>query len=880
MQGKRHIRRLVLIAVLLPSVFTSAIQAEPTYFDGCGYLVQGVECVLFAADGGGQYVLENLGNFVAGDRIRVRGVLDLTCATIGMQGDGCISNNAISLCPESDLNADGTVSFPDVAALTVQWRRDCDEQNNGCNGADVSGNGVVDFCDLAVIAEHWLADLLPSLPEQPSFTAYYTPYSSPVQPDAAGYDLPLPLSEILNYADVDSKLDLAGVTSMLQENGFALMSYELGYGEPNNMVAPYGVLANRGIPIFVTSDTLLHLYHIQFDETLREIEEAEFYYDIRDLTAALLDVALHQYGQFEGDLREAARRNAAYLAVAQKLIDPASALPPLISDLVAAELAKIDAHEGFAPSDIFLYSEDYSQYIPRGHYTRSQILKQYFKTFMWLGRMTFLLKGSDPHGQTCAALISTYDARIQTIQAALLAQATKQIQVANRSGQGSRTGRDIWNRIYEVTAFYVGLADDLTPYEYMEVLNRIFGADFEFTDLESDYNYLTLKSELALLRSPRIFGGTGNVIVMPPMTSESLDEILDKTKGMRFMGQRFIPDSYMFQNLVFPAVGPYTGDAVVKPFTWGFTGVFVGRVFPRGLDAMALLGSDVAKQILIDEGDTDYEEYWLQFNQLKAEFDALSETDWNRNLYWSWLYSLKALLVRSTEGHPRFMHTEAWRKKQLNAALASWAELRHDTILYAKQSSTGGGGGMPPPPPPGYVEPVPEFFGRLCALTKMTREGLVELDALSVEAATRITALEDMLGRLIEIAERQLTNQPPTDDDNMYLKGFAASLQQTVTGVSDAAVATTLVADVHTDTNSEQVLEEGVGHVDLIVVACPHPTGGAFLAAGPVLSYYEFKYPMADRLTDEAWTEMLNSPNKPDRPAWYSELFAPVPVNR
>lgn len=42
-----------------------------------------------------------------------------------------------------------------------------------------------------------------------------------------------------------------------------------------------------------------------------------------------------------------------------------------------------------------------------------------------------------------------------------------------------------------------------------------------------------------------------------------------------------------------------------------------------------------------------------------------------------------------------------------------------------------------------------------------------------------------------------------------------------------------------------------VGKVDLIVVACPQPGGSAFLAAGPVLSYYEFKHPMDDRLADE-----------------------------
>ncbi|MEA1925191.1 MAG: DUF3160 domain-containing protein, partial [Candidatus Altiarchaeota archaeon] len=40
------------------------------------------------------------------------------------------------------------------------------------------------------------------------------------------------------------------------------------------------------------------------------------------------------------------------------------------------------------------------------------------------------------------------------------------------------------------------------------------------------------------------------------------------------------------------------------------------------------------------------------------------------------------------------------------------------------------------------------------------------------------------------------------------------------------------------------------------------------LGAGPVMSYYEFKHPMSDRLTDENWREMLET-GKPEEPQWY-----------
>jgi len=55
--------------------------------------------------------------------------------------------------------------------------------------------------------------------------------------------------------------------------------------------------------------------------------------------------------------------------------------------------------------------------------------------------------------------------------------------------------------------------------------------------------------------------------------------------------------------------------------------------------------------------------------------------------------------------------------------------------------------------------------------------------------------------------------------------------------------------------------------VKLIVVAYRVPDGRILIGAGPVMSYYEFKQPMSDRLTDEGWREMLAS-DPPERPEW------------
>lgn len=702
-------------------------------------------------------------------------------------------------------------------------------------------------------------------PIEPNFASYYEPWEFELEPNTVSYELPLDPNMITNFGSMSGKLNLGPVKDLICQNGFVVIEHDFGHFDPrrSDIISAYIYMYDEGIAMYITADTLLHLYHIIFDESLKEIEERQFYSDIAMLTEMLLSDALQLYNQLEGDLKEAARRNVAYLSVASQLIDSSSPVPQIVSSEVSSELARIEAHSGFAQSAIFIYEEDYSQYVPRGHYPRSEELKQYFKTLMWYGRMAFLLKGHENWGPVGEALISPYDARIQTLQACLLAISLNE-----------SSAREIWDKIYRVTAFYVGLADDLTPYDYLWALDRVFGQEYVLADLDDPNNFHELRTELALLPSPKIFGGTGSPIVVPPVTEESLNEILDKTKGMRLMGQRFVPDSYMLQHLVYPEVLDYVGDADPKPFTYGFTGMRWARCYPRGLDVMALLGSEQAKAILIEEGDTDYEGYWDQFNELEEEFGSLSTEEWNRNLYWGWLYSLQALMTDYGDGYPAFMQTQAWSKRFLNSALASWSQLRHDTILYAKPSY----GGMDlsaKPNPPRYLEPVPEFFGRLLALTRMTQTGLSDMKVLSDQAKNRLVSLENILNRLIEIAIKELTNQPLSGQDKGYLGGLSEDLLHlyAITGVDDSSLWTTVVADVHTCGSEGMVLEEASGKVDMIVVACPQPDGSAFLAAGPVLSYYEFKHPMEDRLTDEKWRELLDSPNKPERPAWYRPLM-------
>jgi len=468
------------------------------------------------------------------------------------------------------------------------------------------------------------------------------------------------------------------------------------------------------------------------------------------------------------------------------------------------------------------------------------------------------------------ALVSQELADRQTLQAALLAGALY------ADNEKLTKAREIWSRIYEVTAFYVGLADDLTPTQYSQALRKVLGATIEWQVLIEGDTLRKFREQLATFQGPRIYGGTGDLEVQPPFSDEQLQQALAVTAGLRFMGQRFIPDSYMMSKLVTPSVGTFTGSG--QPFTMERSGGGPVRAFPRGLDVLSVLGSERAAAVLADAGDTAYQNYDEAVAQLRAEFDAMGPTAWHKNLYWAWLDSLRPLLEpTSGDGWPTFMTTQAWQDKNLNSVLASWAQLRHDTILYAKQSYTMRATAVPPMEQPkvvGYVEPAPEFYARLLSLAKMTRGGLEAMQVLDKAASGRLARLEKILQQLLDISQKELANEPLTDEDYDFIKYFGEVIEGVVSG-QDEGLETTIIADVHTDSNSSQVLEEGTGYLRLLAVAYKLPEGNIVLGAGPVLSYYEFKHPMADRLTDEAWREMLKGDKTPSQPAWTGTFYAP-----
>jgi hypothetical protein len=402
--------------------------------------------------------------------------------------------------------------------------------------------------------------------------------------------------------------------------------------------------------------------------------------------------------------------------------------------------------------------------------------------------------------------------------------------------------------LYEPGLIFVGGADDLDIRDYRRLMDGIYTTK----TAEELYDAKKLERFIALLKNEK-----------PPLIAPQ------DAKSFRFMPLRFTPDSYIHQNLVYPEVG--STDTM--------------RLLPRGLDIMAVLGSERAYEILDKVlGETRYKGYGAQVKMLRDQFSDVRADEWWQNIYWGWLYTIMGLLPDFSGSYPPFMRTNAWKDKSLSTALASWTELRHDTVLYVKQTSAEageGGEGWSPviPEPKGYVEANPEFFKRLSRLIELSYGGLKERNMLPEEVAAKTDKFKGIAARLEAISEKEVRGAALSEDDYAFIRGFGSELEyltiffnegESLYSISETEVS--LVADVATDRLNDRILHEGVGRVREMDVIVPSELINR-ITRGGVFTYYEF-IEKGKRLNDDDWKLMLKEGKAPRLPEWTDSFIA------
>lgn len=642
----------------------------------------------------------------------------------------------------------------------------------------------------------------------------------------------------------DSHIGLTETESeALGNNGFVISRRRSfpthGYG--------YVSVYMSDLPVYVTADSILYAVHRSYDDILQALEIGALAPDLD----RLLDSMRQRLAAGDADaFSPLAKAHAdVFLSVALSALrgeqqDPVAGGDPAV---VAALVDGIDAAAGMYVTELFGAQRrvDFSQFTPRGHYAGDEVhpvLPLYFKAMMWLGRIDLRFIETQDDGSRVL--------HRDQLEAALALAALIDDEARIR-----------FDRIDDTIGAFVGEHDYMVLDQLQSLMSDLGAAD------TAAYPATLAAHDDAALAAAIDAGGYGAQRISSHVMVNGLGTgTMPLNRSFALLGQRYVVDSHVFSNVVY--------DRVTEA-PW--------RMMPDPLDAaFAALGNDDALPLLRDE--LDRYPYAGALASMRHLVDSHPETYWASSLYTLWLDALRALSPTdevadpAAHGLPAVVGTEAWGRRVLNAQMASWAELRHDTILYAKQSYTAGAGCEYPD---AYVDPYPAFYARLNAFAVRGR-GLVEqLEFEDEHLGGQISAwfdnLEHVTGVLGEMATNQRNGEPHGEAHVAFInqavvESIAGCVADGLSGWygalffrrESAIESDPTIADVHTQPTDEtgapvgRVLHVGTGDARMMVVTV-ETCMGPRAYVGPVSSYYETITDNYDRLTDQDWQRMVRA---------------------
>lgn len=599
----------------------------------------------------------------------------------------------------------------------------------------------------------------------------------------------------------------------------------------------------HNFPSFVTTDLYMQAFHFYFDCMTREVEEHSLYPAMVELSQEMYKEMCRVAATTSNNvLKQAAERNAAFYAIAQSVLTdkPLQAVSDEFKAMAQQEVTAInEAEDRF--SEYLDYTENqypYSLYKPRGHYTRSETLQRYFRGMMWLQSAPFKLSVNDHLG--AAALMATTLANNPRMLA-------------------------LYERVNQPITFLFGAPDNITMLQLHQEMARLGFTPETLLGNGKKMKQLKEAAEAVAKQQTRIV----------PRDAETIEYVVN------LMPQRYMPDSEVLQE---------TQDYWTQPISQ--------RKCPKGLDVMAAIGIPAAERILLKE--LKEQQQWNGFTPaLERMKQRMREINWDETVANQWINSLKVLCDFQAPNLPYFMNTPQWDKKNLNSVLASWAELKHDAILYAKQPAGAecGGGGPDEPIVKGYVEPNVAYWQLAITLIDAT-EAVFNKYNLATEKTHDISdRMREEAQFLLNISQKELKGQKLNNEEysqieiigstfeNISLDLLRQPEQEYMYGwdnIEGADRSIAVVADVFTANHSniplpeKVILYEAVGPAYEIYVVV-EIEGLLYLTRGAVFSYREFqRSPSEGRWTDEQWQEQLKVQPRAGEPDWMREITVPL----
>ncbi len=647
----------------------------------------------------------------------------------------------------------------------------------------------------------------------------------------------------------------------------------------------------------VTPDAVLHAFHKYFENSLEYLERFDLAPLLRRFLQQAQAQALKYRGQSSGKLAERYEVVAAQLTVPlvilanaqwsvsyeerlkkggneQELTDKPDItetlegalqelgkyqkqFSPAVFGRMAQEIKSIYAANGVGVSPLYgQYGKegevktDYTQFTPRSHYAKTSLLRAYFRAMMYLGRNSYLL--GKPEGIADALLL-----------AHLLAS----------PGPDGQPLVKAWEKLMEITGFYAGPPDDICYPEWRAFVVKVLGTE-KFSPAEAVNPEVVAKitRQLQELRAPRILS---DIIISPSVLDQTKAELLAATKGFRIFGQRFTFDAWVLSRLT----AGQEKVAVLLPSS------------PSALFVPAALGDNAArefagawlKQNKPPFSGAEVAGFYGQLDKVAADLKKVKDAEWYSSVGAAWLKLLGTLAQTYGPGYPRYMQGKLFPVKQLQTWLGSYAELKHDTLLYVKQAFAEAGDGgeeKRPPVPRGFVEPNMAFWQELQRLVAYTAAGFKKYGLFpgELEEFGRLNLFKARVDFYASLAAKELNGTPLSEAEYEKLRsqGLSFLARPFVEGATleDKERRAALIADIHTDALEGQVLYEATGE-PYFILALVGNEGVSRLTAGVAFNHYEFTGPLGTRYTDADWQARVYAapPQVPPKNFWYEGLM-------
>jgi hypothetical protein len=631
--------------------------------------------------------------------------------------------------------------------------------------------------------------------------------------------------------------------SLIEQNGF-MVTERLSSPSP---AAAFLDIYQKDLPAFVSTDAILHAWHMSYDEILKVVETYLLIGKLDTLLAALHNQLPARATAYAGnpDVRQMLLDVDLYLTVPRRLLgsnegplfaENMTLVSQVLGYIAAQQVVRIPLFQS-VPRDI-----DFSQFTPRGHYTQSPELTRYFQAMIWLGRTELAILPAVQPGEVKPP---ESDFQRQAIDALLLHETAS-----------ACDGYRKLDEIDQVIRFFVGESDNIT----LPQIGAMVG-ETGLSDASALLDTLIFRQFCSMLeqKSYAFQRINSQILWSDPMLLEQLRP----AGAVLLLGQRFVIDSYVTGSVVYDKI-MYQGRKI-----W--------RALPSTLDVLYALGNDASAQLLAQE----LEQYHYGSNLAAVRYlvDSYEPEFWRGTLYNSWLQAIRALNPPSSRTIlPAFMQTAAWWQEKMNTQLSAWAQLRHDNLLYAKQSYTGG---ITCSFPETFVEPVPDFYSTLRVLADSAalafQSSILREQPFSSGIISYFEGMGKTMDTLASVASKELEGAALSSGEKAFLRhilyilwegcgtvysGWYAKLYYT--GALGFMKEDRVVADVHTCPTDESgamvgwVLHAGTGPANMAVVTATIPDGRSVAFIGPVLSYYEDVTTNFKRLTDEEWKDLYN----------------------